>query len=105
MLSLAEIEAAADLVHEVMIPTPAHCWPLLSERVGAENGNVTAALAQAAKTFEARPSASDVRYPPYDSPQIPTRMPSTSGRDCRYLPAASTSSYSAAPAEPACSGN
>ncbi len=36
MLSLAELEAAADLVHEVMIPTPAHCWPLLSERVGAE---------------------------------------------------------------------
>jgi threonine dehydratase len=36
MLSLAELEAAADLVHEVMIPTPAHCWPLLSERVGAQ---------------------------------------------------------------------
>ncbi|HLJ21900.1 MAG TPA: threonine dehydratase [Stellaceae bacterium] len=36
MLSLAELEAAADLVHEVMIPTPAHCWPLLSARVGAE---------------------------------------------------------------------
>ena len=36
MLSLAELEAAASLVHEVMIPTPAHCWPLLSARVGAE---------------------------------------------------------------------
>jgi threonine dehydratase len=36
MISLAELEAAADLVHEVMIPTPAHSWPLLSERVGAE---------------------------------------------------------------------
>ena len=36
MLSLAELETAADLVHEVMIPTPAHCWPLLSARVGAE---------------------------------------------------------------------
>jgi len=36
MLSLAEIEAAADLVHTVMLPTPAHCWPLLSERVAAE---------------------------------------------------------------------
>lgn len=36
MLSLGELETAADLVHEVMIPTPAHCWPLLSERAGAE---------------------------------------------------------------------
>ena len=36
MLSLAELEAAARLVHEVMIPTPSHCWPLLSERAGAE---------------------------------------------------------------------
>jgi len=36
MLSLGELDAAAALVHEVMIPTPAHCWPLLSERVGAE---------------------------------------------------------------------
>src|SRR4030081_3559604 len=36
MLSIAELEAAADLVHEVMIPTPVHRWPLLSERVGAE---------------------------------------------------------------------
>jgi threonine dehydratase len=36
MLSLGDIEAAADLVHTVMLPTPAHCWPLLSERVGAE---------------------------------------------------------------------
>jgi len=36
MLSLAELEAAAALVHEVMTPTPAHCWPLLSERAGAE---------------------------------------------------------------------
>ena len=36
MLSLAELESAADLVHEVMTPTPAHCWPLLSARAGAE---------------------------------------------------------------------
>ncbi len=36
MLSLADLEAAAGLVHEVMIPTPAHRWPLLSERAGAE---------------------------------------------------------------------
>src|SRR5690606_33865774 len=31
-----ELEAAADLVHSVMPPTPQICWPLLSERVGAE---------------------------------------------------------------------
>jgi len=33
---LATLEAAADLVHEVMQPTPQYCWPLLSERCGAE---------------------------------------------------------------------
>jgi threonine dehydratase len=36
MLSLAELEEAADLVHDVMPPTPLHCWPLLAERCGAE---------------------------------------------------------------------
>jgi threonine dehydratase len=36
MISLGDIEAATYLVHTVMLPTPAHCWPLLSERVGAE---------------------------------------------------------------------
>ena len=34
--SLAEIEAAAALVHSVVPPTPQYCWPLLSRRVGAE---------------------------------------------------------------------
>jgi threonine dehydratase len=34
--SLAELEAAADLVHAVMPPTPQYCWPLLSQRAGAE---------------------------------------------------------------------
>src|SRR5215471_2277308 len=36
MLSIGEIEAATHLVHTVMPPTPAHCWALLSARVGAE---------------------------------------------------------------------
>jgi len=36
MTDLATLEAAADLVHEVMQPTPQYCWPLLSERCGAE---------------------------------------------------------------------
>ncbi len=31
---LAAIEAAADLVHAVMPPTPVHSWPLLSARTG-----------------------------------------------------------------------
>src|SRR5919197_3162250 len=35
-VSLAELEAAADLVHRHLPPTPQYCWPLLSERVGAE---------------------------------------------------------------------
>src|SRR6185437_855390 len=36
MLSLAEIESAATLVHRALDPTPQICWPLLSERSGAE---------------------------------------------------------------------
>jgi threonine dehydratase len=34
--SLAELEAAATLVHTVMPATPQYCWPLLSRRIGAE---------------------------------------------------------------------
>ncbi len=34
--TLAEIEAAAALIHDVMPPTPQYCWPLLSARSGAE---------------------------------------------------------------------
>ena len=33
---LAAIEAAAGIVHAAMPPTPAHCWPLLASRIGAE---------------------------------------------------------------------
>ena len=36
MFTLAELEAAAALVHAVMPPTPQHVWPLLSQRVGCE---------------------------------------------------------------------
>ena len=36
MDDLASLEAAAELVHRVMPPTPQYCWPLLSRRVGAE---------------------------------------------------------------------
>jgi len=36
MVTLAELEAAADLVHAAMPPTPAYRWPLLCDRVGAE---------------------------------------------------------------------
>jgi threonine dehydratase len=34
--TLAEIEAAAKIVYEVMPPTPQYCWPLLSNRLGTE---------------------------------------------------------------------
>jgi threonine dehydratase len=34
--SLAQLEAAAALVHSVMPPTPQYCWPLLCQRAGAE---------------------------------------------------------------------
>ncbi len=34
--NLAQLEAAAALVHAVMPPTPQYCWPLLCERAGAE---------------------------------------------------------------------
>ena len=36
MFTLAELEAAAALVHAHMPPTPAHRWPILGERAGAE---------------------------------------------------------------------
>src|SRR5215469_435957 len=34
--NLGELEAAAALVHSIIPPTPQYCWPLLSQRVGAE---------------------------------------------------------------------
>jgi threonine dehydratase len=34
--NLTELDAAAEIVHRVVPPTPQHCWPLLSQRVGAE---------------------------------------------------------------------
>ncbi len=36
MITLADLDSAADLVHGVMPPTPQYCWPLLSRRAGAE---------------------------------------------------------------------
>ncbi len=36
MTDLETLEAAADLVHRTVPPTPQYCWPLLSRRVGAE---------------------------------------------------------------------
>src|SRR5437867_1324999 len=36
MTDLETLETAAALVHRVVPPTPQHCWPLLSRRVGAE---------------------------------------------------------------------
>lgn len=36
MFTLDELEAAADIVHDVMPPTPQYAWPLLGERAGCE---------------------------------------------------------------------
>jgi threonine dehydratase len=36
MFSLEELEQAADLVHEVVPPTPQYSWPLLNARTGCE---------------------------------------------------------------------
>jgi len=36
MFTLAELEAAARLVHRQMEPTPQYAWPLIGERIGAE---------------------------------------------------------------------
>jgi threonine dehydratase len=36
MFTLAELEAAAGIVHAAMPPTPAYAWPLLAARLGAE---------------------------------------------------------------------
>jgi threonine dehydratase len=35
MFDLRELERASEVVHSAMPPTPAHAWPLLSERLGA----------------------------------------------------------------------
>src|SRR5579863_722398 len=35
-LSLAELDAAAELIYRYMKPTPQYCWPLLSRRLGCE---------------------------------------------------------------------
>ncbi len=34
--TLTQLDAAAEIVHSVVSPTPQYCWPLLSQRVGAE---------------------------------------------------------------------
>ncbi|HWB48452.1 MAG TPA: threonine dehydratase [Stellaceae bacterium] len=34
--SLGELDAAAELVHRILPPTPQYCWPQLSARAGAE---------------------------------------------------------------------
>src|ERR1700751_2070667 len=34
MFDLAELERSAEVVHGAMLPTPAHAWPLLAERLG-----------------------------------------------------------------------
>ena len=34
--TLTQLNAAAEIVHSVVPPTPQYCWPLLSQRVGAE---------------------------------------------------------------------
>ena len=34
--NLAEVEAAARIVYDVMPPTPQYCWPLLCQRLGTE---------------------------------------------------------------------
>ena len=34
--TLADLEAAAQIVHSVMPPTPQYVWPLLSQRAGCE---------------------------------------------------------------------
>lgn len=36
MISLADLDSAAALVHAVIPPTPQYCWPLLSRRAGTE---------------------------------------------------------------------
>lgn len=36
MFTVKELEAAAELVHRNMLPTPTHAWPLLAEALGAD---------------------------------------------------------------------
>ena len=46
LFDLAQLEAAAELVHAVMPPTPQYAWPLLSARAGAVCRASAAAHAQ-----------------------------------------------------------
>src|SRR5262249_4279109 len=54
----------------------------------------------AEKTSELRARACAVSTPPYDKPQMPTRLGSTSARAATPSPAAMTSLYSALPRPP-----
>src|SRR5947207_8952339 len=84
--SIAEI---ADDLYETSFESselPQRCTPAMST--------------PAAKMSELRANACAVSTPPYDSPQMPMRAGSTSARVCKYLPAASTSRYSALPRPP-----
>ena len=38
LFSLEELEQAAALVHQHMLPTPQYSWPLLNEQLGLESG-------------------------------------------------------------------
>ena len=40
LFSLSELEAAHSVVRQHMQPTPTLCWPLLSEALGWEEGDV-----------------------------------------------------------------
>src|SRR5678810_1183370 len=84
--SIAEID---DALYETSFESselPHRCTPAMST--------------PAANTSELRASACAVSTPPYESPQMPTRDGSTSGRVCKYFPAAMTSRYSALPRPP-----
>src|SRR5581483_2276884 len=81
--------------------------PIVDERYDTLSGSIepphrcTPAMSTPTlKRSELRASACDVRTPPYDSPQIPMRFGSTSGRVFRYSPPARTSWYSALPRPP-----
>ena len=86
-LSIAEIADDWYETSAVSSELPQRCTPAMST--------------PAANTSELRASACAVSTPPYDSPQMPTRLGSTSARAASYFPAAITSLYSALPRPPA----
>jgi threonine dehydratase len=89
MPNLAELDAAADLVHQVVQPSAQICWPLLSARAGTEtwvkheNHNPTGAF----KVRGGLVYIDDLRR---NSPEVPGVIAATTGNHGQSIALAAT---------------